>query len=346
MEFYNTADQSTNGERVDMGWASNAFNIRYKPFGSGVARILSVSAQDNTGSGAFLNFSASPAAGNGNLEATRSTSGAVIILGLGGSFTPSSGTSVMETIHPTINHSGSAGYSMLRIQPTETAVGTGAKYLIQAGTSTATDLFDVTNAGNVGIGTSSPQYKLSIQNLQEGNTLQLYDPDGNCLIDPDSAGLTTTCTSDQSLKTNIVDTNLDALKFFMDFRIRDYTMIATGRPFRGVIAQELELTHPELVHDIISTTTYQVRNGTDIDGNPIYDTREATSSTKFVTLPTIWDAVKAIQQLVAALKGIFRTATGAPTHVTGMTLYDTATNQPYCVAITNAVLGKTTGACQ
>jgi hypothetical protein len=48
--------------------------------------------------------------------------------------------------------------------------------------------------------------------------------------------------SDIRLKTNIVDSG-SALIWFDKIRIRDFTIKSTG-----IIAQELQLTHPELVH--------------------------------------------------------------------------------------------------
>ncbi len=101
--------------------------------------------------------------------------------------------------------------------------------------------------GNVGIGTTTPTVNLAVQNASEGNTLQLYDTDGNCRIDPDSGGLTTTCSSDERLKKDITVPE-SSLDYLLNIPIKDFTLKASGDRKTGVIAQELMKTHPELVH--------------------------------------------------------------------------------------------------
>ena len=82
--------------------------------------------------------------------------------------TASSGVNTFLDINGVLNQSGSAGYTALLIQPTETTLGSGNKYLLEAGTSTAPNLFSVTDTGqgyfaaNVGIGTASPAQKLDV----------------------------------------------------------------------------------------------------------------------------------------------------------------------------------------
>ena len=84
--------------------------------------------------------------------------------------------------------------------------------------------------------------------------------------------------SDRRLKKDIVDSG-SALPYFNDMRIRDFTMIGSGERITGVIAQELENTHPELVN--------QVGDGY-----------------LSVAYPNPWKMAKAIQELQAEIESL------------------------------------------
>lgn len=75
---------------------------------------------------------------------------------------------------------------------------------------------------------------------------QLYDTDGNCRQDPDAASITTTCSSDIRLKTDITEA-APVLDYLMGISIRDFTVIASGDRRTGAVAQELLEKYPELV---------------------------------------------------------------------------------------------------
>ncbi len=98
-----------------------------------------------------------------NFATAFSTANTTSVSAAQGTFSQTSGTNTGLLIGPIYNQaSGSAANTDLLIQRTETALGSGAQYLIQAGTSTAASLFTVSNlgqgyfAGNVGIGTATP----------------------------------------------------------------------------------------------------------------------------------------------------------------------------------------------
>ncbi|MFA6405092.1 MAG: tail fiber domain-containing protein, partial [Candidatus Paceibacterota bacterium] len=123
---------------------------------------------------------------------------------------------------------------------------TGDLWFTNTANGVATNRMTIKATGNVGIGTTSPLYKLAIQNTADGNTLQIYDTDGNCLLNPETSALDTTCTSDMRLKTDIVNTG-SVLSYLSNIPIRDYTVISSGDKRTGVIAQELLANYPELV---------------------------------------------------------------------------------------------------
>lgn len=99
--------------------------------------------------------------------------------------TGSSGMSRLMSLNPTINQSGTAGYTVLKINPTETATGSGTKRLLDAQVG-GVSKFVIQSDGNTGIGTATPASKLHISgNLQLGETgngnkeFRTYDNAGN-----------------------------------------------------------------------------------------------------------------------------------------------------------------------
>ncbi len=153
-----------------------------------------------------------------------------------------------------------------------TAVGAGAS-LAQSNTVI------LGNNADVGIGTSTPGYKLDVNNNTASSYTARFFNDGNddnrygILIqsgaDTPSAGrwvqfndgdggdigtvslvtgtLTLTTTSDERLKQNIVDTNI-GLNNLMNIRVRDFSYIRDpGTQVHGFIAQELKEVYPDAV---------------------------------------------------------------------------------------------------
>lgn len=130
----------------------------------------------------------------------------------------------------------------------------GVKW-VWSGTSTG----DVTKTdwmtlkdGDVGIGTSTPQVKLHAYEAIDGDIFRIQDNDGTCSQNPESGGITTTCSSDESLKTNITDINktevLEYLKVWSTC-MKEYDIIASGDRMIGPIAQCVNETLPELVSE-------------------------------------------------------------------------------------------------
>jgi hypothetical protein len=129
--------------------------------------------------------------------------------------------------------------------------------------------------GNVGIGTTNPLQLLHVGSASaSGVVAEFQNSSGVCTLAPDSSSMTTTCSSDIRLKTDIADTG-EALPWIGNMRIRDFTVRASGDRMTGVIAQELQTTHPEMVH---------------MGSNGFYA----------VDAPNPWKLVKAVQELKAA----------------------------------------------
>jgi hypothetical protein len=152
-------------------------------------------------------------------------------------------------------------------------------------TNTFTDRFVIDTTGKVGIGDLIPDYLLDVANAGiDGNIFALTDSDGECLYNPESGAVTVTCSSDERLKENIIDAN-SALVYFKPFKVREYTVKASGDRMTGVIAQEVLETNPELVT---------------VGPNGMYS----------VQLPNQWQVVKAIQELDITTESIMSLADG------------------------------------
>lgn len=122
--LYNTADQTTNYERLRADWSGN------------VARIYT----DVGGTGTYRNLTIGLAsAGNPLITLSRTGQGVTVTGGIttggnsqfivNGQFSTSTSTVYGAQITPTINQSGTAGYTALDVNPTESATGSGTKLL-------------------------------------------------------------------------------------------------------------------------------------------------------------------------------------------------------------------------
>lgn len=151
---YNTADQTTNFERVRGFWSSNTYNLFTEAAGSATVRDLIL--------------------GNNTTQLQVSSGGSFKILtsfgvtGIGspfqnqGTLSASSGVQNAISYIPTINQGGTAGYRGLFVSPYEQTTGSGSKLLIDLGTNSAangsgthTSRFNVDNLGNISFPTSA-----------------------------------------------------------------------------------------------------------------------------------------------------------------------------------------------
>lgn len=140
--LYNTTDQTTNFERGAIDWTSNVFRIETMGGGTGSnSRSVVLSS-----GGANL---VTASAGTVKVTLNGGTGGIGPGVVTNGSFSGASTNQVVSAVTPTFTQTGTSAYTALQIQPTETTLGSGVKYLIQAGTSTAANLFTVSNTGAI-----------------------------------------------------------------------------------------------------------------------------------------------------------------------------------------------------
>jgi hypothetical protein len=149
--LYNTADQTTNYERVVQSWSGNQFIIEQRNGGTGVGRSLLLRTTDNAdGNAAFINiFSAS------NVKIDMGVAGSfggetnLVRIGSGTSLTAS--TSITQRfleVTGTVNQSATAAYTALLVNPTETTTGSGTKRLLDLQVN-STSLLSVDNLGDI-----------------------------------------------------------------------------------------------------------------------------------------------------------------------------------------------------
>ena len=144
--LYNTADQTTNFERVRHFWSGGTYLIAAQQGGTGANRAIRISTVNNA-----FGFQVNNASPNGMASIAGSTGIASAICFLvNPSYTSSSGTQFGLSITPAISQTSTAGYTALIINPTETTTGSGAKNLIDAQVG-GVSRFTVSNTGTITI---------------------------------------------------------------------------------------------------------------------------------------------------------------------------------------------------
>lgn len=160
---------------------------------------------------------------------------------------------------------------------------------------------------DTGIGTNSPAVRLEIENTAiDGNVLRLQDSDGICDHNPEAGAETVVCASDTSLKSDIEDINITkVIDKISKINVRSYTVNASGDRMAGVIAQELLLTNPEMVHNTTLTSCDTKIYTTETFNNITNQTETVDIEQKanckdepllMVEQPNIWELVAIIQE--------------------------------------------------
>lgn len=149
--YFNTADQTTNWERVRQYWSGNVYLVSSESGGTGVARSIFIG--PNTGRG--IQVGSPP--NNLIISTVNITDPNLATLNaslLSLTTTARGDSNNILSILPTINQTGTAGYKSLWLSTFEQTVGSGSKFLIDVGTNTAsngvgthTSRFSVDNTG-------------------------------------------------------------------------------------------------------------------------------------------------------------------------------------------------------
>jgi hypothetical protein len=175
--FFNTADQTTNFEKVTLGWTSNVFKIEMTKGGTGTQREIRLESDGNyllgirdailEVSGALrgdannaqfaLNGRISTGTAQPALRFDNSPSGAT-------SFTGSSGTQTHLLLTGDINQSGTGGYRILDVRAVEVATGSGTKSLavFRAGAAGDTIRGTLDSSGNLDLAGGFASYNTAI----------------------------------------------------------------------------------------------------------------------------------------------------------------------------------------
>lgn len=135
LALYNTADQTTNYERLRMFWNSSIATIGTESGGTGSGRNLVLQASNGAALATltlsrtvtpFLTANVGSSTSTGNIYSFTS-----------GSLAPSSSSVNVLAVNPTIATTGTGGYTCLLVNPTDSSSGTGLKNLLdlQVGSS-------------------------------------------------------------------------------------------------------------------------------------------------------------------------------------------------------------------
>ena len=124
--------------------------------------------------------------------------------------------------------------------------------LTHTNTSTGSTIMSLLSSGNVGIGTTTPVDKLQVF----GDVRLGISGTNGCIKDFGGTGIAGTCSSDERLKTNIVDLSDNYLDKMAKLRVisyqwndtaKDLNKVDTNSVNYGLLAQNVEENFPELV---------------------------------------------------------------------------------------------------
>ncbi len=245
--------------------------------------------------------------------------------------------------------------------------------------SSSSAVFTVLASGNTGIGTTSPAYALTVAASSTGqiqmidtagaagdywyigdaasNTFDVFDQ-GNAGVYMTNGGTSWTSASDERLKTNITTLGTSTLDEVLALNPVTYNWIATSSSQAeqvGFIAQQVAaagltdvVVMPSNPNDCVPGDVNQSDcYGLDYDRFAPYLVKAIQVQQGFIG--TIETFINNLANGIAHLADIFveqlTVGTQAAPSSSGITMYDHATGQPYCVFINNGVWTNSAGAC-
>lgn len=212
--------------------------------------------------------------------------------------------------------------------------------------SASSTLFTVLNSGDVGVGTVSPSYTLHVATTTVGGVVARFqNGTGYCDINPTTTALV--CTSDATLKKDIVTIGsaLDSVNALRGVTFRWLGEDETTQSHLGFIAQEVEKVLPELV----ATDAVSLKKSVNYTGfTPVLIEAVKELNVRLSSLES-----RIMQQVTSIVSGalanikdlIVETITAHKVVTDSLEIKDSATNEVYCIKITNGEWDKSKGSC-
>ena len=282
LELFNTKDEETNYEKARHRWDGGVYKIGTEQGGTGVIRDVVISSGGSTPSLALSNQSANKfdlVAGSGIPGASQ--------LRLSGMLSGASGAQTGLNIIPTVNQSGTAGYTTLLVNPTESATGSGTRLLanFQLGGSNRVTI-DTTGVINTAAAGTSAGDVATIDGTQTLTNKTLTNPRINQINDTNgNASLYIAATASAVNYVNITNTPTGSgPAIFATGSDSDIQLRLRGKGTGGVVVYDGTDTSKRVKFDTSNITTSSIRTINFPDANA---TLVGTDTSQTLTNKTI-----------------------------------------------------------
>lgn len=150
--LYNTVDEVTNYEYVFQKWTANTFVIAQTFGGTGANRLINIGIAGGAGSTTLTRYLSIGGGSStvGRFQFIDSTSSNQPLIGFGNTFTSTNGLQTALTMLTNVNQAGTAGYTMLLVNPTISSTGSGNQLLADFQTGSVSHV-NISSAGTLTI---------------------------------------------------------------------------------------------------------------------------------------------------------------------------------------------------